>query len=82
MALKEAKRPGGKFATVGELLERVSRVSKRHHEMQNEQSLSFATFKRLMEQMGLVVLRFVDADTLATIELEWGKIQVDYRPGD
>lgn len=64
------------------IIEKVSRVVERVHKIRGENSLSFETFRRLMEQMGLAVAKHVDADTVGRIEAEWGAISVDGKTGD
>ncbi len=64
------------------IIEKVSRVVERVHKIRSESSLSFETFRRLMEQMGLAVAKHVDADTVGRIEAEWGTISVDGNTGD
>lgn len=69
---------GPKYAVLhADLIERMSRVAKRIHEMQNEQSLSVATFRRLLAQMGLSVAKYVDDATWRKIEAEWNEIKVE-----
>lgn len=69
---------GPKFGTfLTELLERVSRIAKRHHEMQEQRGVSLETLRWIKEQMGLVVAEHVtDADTLRAIESGWNSIVV------
>lgn len=64
-----------KFAI--ETLERLSRMSKRHHEMQDQKSVSLETLVYIKSQMGLVVAEHVkDADTLRSIESGWSAIVI------
>jgi hypothetical protein len=60
------------------LLERIARIVDISHKTQQQQSISLETFRQLMEQMSLVVARYVgDADTLRAIETAWGQIRVE-----
>jgi hypothetical protein len=60
------------------LLERIARIVDTIHKRTQEHTISLETFHHLMEQMGLVVARYVgDADTLRAIETGWGQIRVE-----
>jgi hypothetical protein len=68
------------ISDAGRLLERIARIVEITHKTRQEQTISLDTFKRLMDQMALVVTRFVaDADALRAIEQAWGEIRVDGR---
>ena len=60
------------------LIESISRVAQRLHQIQSEGSISLETFKRVTEQMGMVVARHVlDPVTLNAIEHEWTLLALD-----
>jgi hypothetical protein len=66
------------ISDAGRLLERIGRLVEIIHKTRQEQTISLATFKRLMEQMALAVTRYVsDTDTLHAIETAWGQIRVE-----
>lgn len=66
------------LSDAGRLVEAVSRVIHRMHQIQAQGAISMETFRRVTEQMGIVVTRHVSDDTaLAKIEAEWGTITVD-----
>lgn len=63
-----------------DLIEAVSRVVERIHKIQQSGSISLDTFRRALEQMGLIVARHVeDTDVLAKIEKDWADMVVDAR---
>jgi hypothetical protein len=62
----------------GRLIERIARVAETVHKLREQHTISLETFRRLMEQMALVVTRYVsDGDTLRAIEQAWGEIRVE-----
>jgi hypothetical protein len=69
---------GPKFAELhADLIEKISRVAKRIHEMREEKSVSLEQLRWIKTQMGMVVAEHVkDADTLRAIESGWGAIVV------
>lgn len=65
------------YNLIAELLERISRIGKRIHEMQEQKSISIETLQWIKSQMGLVVGEHVkDPDTLRAIESGWAAIVV------
>ena len=61
-----------------DLVEGVSRVVEKIHKITREGSLTLETFRRVMEQMGLVVATHVsDPDTLRAIQRDWSSVMVD-----
>lgn len=63
-----------------DLVEGVSRIVEKMHKMQRESALSLETFRRVMEQMGLIVAKHIaDPKALSAIEQEWSTVIVDAR---
>jgi hypothetical protein len=63
-----------------DLVEATSRVVERIHKIQKEGSIRLDTFRKLMEQMGVIVAQRVkDETTLQAIEEDWQQIMVDPR---
>jgi len=61
-----------------DLVEGVSRVVEKIHKITASGSLTLDTFRRVMEQMGLVVATHVsDPDTLRAIQRDWSSVMVD-----
>ena len=62
------------------LIESVSRVVHRMHQIQSEGSISLDTFRRVTEHMGMIVANHVkDSEVLKKIELEWSTLALDAR---
>jgi hypothetical protein len=60
------------------LIESISRVAQRLHQIQSEGAISLETFKRVTEQMGLCVARHVsDPLVLNRIEHDWSNLALD-----
>lgn len=60
------------------LVESVSRVVHRMHQIESEGAISLVTFKRVTEQMGIIVAKHVkDERTLSHISEEWGLLALD-----
>jgi len=60
------------------LVESISRVVHRLHQIQSEGSISMETFKRVTENMGLIVARHVkDPLVLNRIEYDWMHLAMD-----
>jgi hypothetical protein len=60
------------------LLVRSARIVESIHKLQQEHTISPEAFRALMEQMWLVVARYVsNAGTLQAIETAWGQIRVE-----
>lgn len=60
------------------LIESISRIVHRMHQIQSEGSISLDTFRRVTEHMGIIVARHVpDTDTLKKIEAEWLELAID-----
>ena len=65
----------------GQLVESISRVVHRVHQIQSEGAISLVTFRRVTESMGLIVARHVkDAEILAKISEEWNLLTLDAKP--
>lgn len=63
-----------------DLVEKVSRVVERVHKISRESALTLDTFRRVMEQMGLLVAKHVkDPQILQRIEADWATVIVDAR---
>lgn len=63
------------------LIESISRVVHRMHQIQNEGSISLETFKRVTEHMGIIVAQFVkDPIVLENIEAHWMELALDAKP--
>lgn len=66
------------IADAGRLVEAISRVVHRMHQIQQEGAISLETFRRVTEMMGVVVTKHVtDPETLFKIEQEWAALPVD-----
>jgi len=66
------------IADAGRLVEAVSRVVHRMHQIQSEGAISLDTFKRVTEMMGIVVTKYVsDPEVLNAIETGWAGLPVD-----
>jgi len=62
------------------LLEMVTRMVERIHRIQTTGAISLDTFRRVLEEMGIVVARHVrDGATLDRIEVDWAKISTTDR---
>jgi len=60
------------------LVESISRVVHRLHQIQSEGSISMETFKRVTENMGMIVARHVkDPLVLNSIEYDWMHLAMD-----
>ena len=74
----QGTRPKGipDLAQAAQLLEAVSRMVERIHRIQTTGSISLDMFRRVMEEMGVVVARHVrHGETLDAIEQDWSRIQ-------
>lgn len=74
------------FSTIGGLIDKVGKMAERIHKQKQSALISFATVNRVMEQLGVEVVRAVesettDADTrariLAAVEQRWGTIKLN-----
>ena len=62
----------------GQLVESISRVVHRLHQIQSEGAISLVTFKRVTEQMGIIVAKHVKDEKLLTrISDEWDALVLD-----
>ncbi len=61
------------------LVRDVTRTVKLIHDIRNNSSVSLTTFNKLMQEMGKVVVKHCDDNTLRRIEAEWGSIRVSDR---
>lgn len=69
------------IADAAHLVESISRVVHRMHQIQNEGSISLETFKRVTEYMGLIVTKYLkDPIALQQIESEWMDLALDAKP--
>lgn len=60
------------------LVESISRIVQRMHQIQAEGSISMETFKRVTENMGMIVARYVkDSLVLNRIEHDWMNLAMD-----
>lgn len=60
------------------LVESISRVAQRMHQIQSEGAISLETFKRVTEHMGVIVAKHVsDPLVLNRIEQEWMELALD-----
>jgi hypothetical protein len=65
----------------GQLVESISRVVHRVHQIQSEGAISLVTFRRVTESMGMIVARHIrDAAILAKISEEWNTLALDSKP--
>lgn len=65
----------------GTLVESISRVVHRVHQIQSEGAISLVTFRRVTEMMGLIVAKHVkDAEVLVRISDEWNALTLDTKP--
>jgi predicted signal transduction protein with EAL and GGDEF domain len=61
-----------------QLIESISRVVQRMHTIQAEASITMDTFKRVTENMGMIVARYVkDPTVLNRIEYDWMNLAMD-----
>lgn len=61
-------------------LEMISRMVERVHRINATGAISIDTFRRILEQMGIIVARHVaDGRALEAIEAEWSRVVVDTR---
>ena len=61
-------------------LEIISRMVERVHRINSTGAISIDTFRRILEQMGIIVARHVrDGRALDSIEAEWSQVVVDTR---
>lgn len=66
------------LADAKDLIEGVSRIVERIHKIEREGSISLDTFRRLVEEMGVIVSRHVaDQKTLAKIERDWQHLAIE-----
>lgn len=62
------------------LVEAISRVAYRMHQIQSEGAITLDTFRRVTELMGVIVATHVkDETTLRTIERKWSELVLDAR---
>lgn len=62
----------------GHLVESISRIVQRMHQIQSTGAISLETFKRVSEHMGIIVAKHVtDLVTLSKIEKEWMDLALD-----
>ena len=60
------------------LIEGVSRIVHRYHQIQSEGSITLETFRRVMEQMGIIVAsNIADEAVLKRIEQQWSRLVID-----
>jgi hypothetical protein len=63
------------------LIEAISRIVARMHQIQSEGAISLETFKRVTEHMGVIVAKYTkDPETLNKIEAEWMDLALDAKP--
>lgn len=68
------------LADCARMIESISRVVYRIHQMQSQGAISMDTFRRVTETMGVIVARHVnDDDTLKKIEADWSTLALDAR---
>lgn len=61
-------------------LEAISRIVERIYKIRHTGSVSMDTFRRILEQMGIIVARHVtDGTALDLIEHEWSQLAIDAR---
>jgi len=66
------------LADASHLIESISRVVHRMHQIQNEGAISLETFKRVTEHMGIIVAKYTkDPVVLQKIEDEWMDLALD-----
>lgn len=69
------------LADAGRLVEAISRVIHRIHQIQSTGAISLDTFRRVTEMMGVTVARHVkDEKILTAIEADWATIALDAKP--
>lgn len=60
------------------IVESISRIIYRLHQIQSQGAISLDTFRRVTEQMGLIVAKYVrDENALRAISLEWSGLALD-----
>lgn len=63
------------------LIEAVSRLIQRQHNIERTGSIDLETFRRATEQMGIIVAKHVrDGRLLKAIEDEWSQVSLDTKP--
>lgn len=71
------------IADAGALIESISRIVHRMHQIQSEGAISLATFQRVTEHMGRIVTKYVrDPEMLEKIESEWMDLALDGKPAN
>jgi len=82
---KTGKQRPSKVPDLGEAikaLDTISRMVERVHRIQSTGAISIDTFRRILEQMGIIVARHVsDGRALEAIEAEWSRVVIDTRAG-
>lgn len=60
------------------IVEGISRLIERHHRIERAGSIDMATFRRAIEEMGVIVAKHVrDGKALEAIEAEWSEVSLD-----
>lgn len=71
------------IADAGRLIDQVTKVVERIHKMRQEGAISLETFRRVTEQMGIIVAKHVNnRRILAAIETEWSALAIDAKQID
>ncbi|MEE8583961.1 MAG: hypothetical protein V3T83_03820, partial [Acidobacteriota bacterium] len=69
------------LADAGRLIDRCSKVAQRHHAIKSSGAITMDTFRRVHEQMALIMIRHVGKldggpEALKGIEKEWGRVKM------
>lgn len=71
------------IADAARLIDSIGKMVERIHKMRQEGAISLETFRRVTEQMGVIVARHVaDTKCLAVIEHDWANIAIDAKQID
>lgn len=71
------------LADAGRLISDVTKIVERIHKVKSEGAITLETFRRVTEQMGIIVAKHVlDRRILAHIELDWKNLALDAKSID
>ncbi len=69
------------LSDAGRLIDRCSKVAQRHHAIKSSGAITMDAFRRVHEQMALIMIRHVGkldggAEALKRVEVEWGRVKL------
>jgi phage FluMu protein gp41 len=71
------------IADASRMIEQVSKIVERIHKIKSEGAITLETFRRVTEQMGIIVAKHVNnRQILSAIEIEWNNLVLDAKSFD